>query len=292
MFRGSIVALITPMDRRGKICPISLKRLIDYHIKSGTSAIVISGTTGESATLTDKERHNVILLTLELADNRIPVIAGTGSCSTSKGVILTQNLENTGLSGCLTITPYYNCPTQEGLYHHFREIATSTNLPQILYNIPSRTGTDLLPVTIQKLAQIKNIVGIKEATGDLSRVSQLKSLIKSDFILLSGHDSSALDFMQLGGHGVVSVTSNIAASEMFNLCDLAKKNKFLQARSLNERLSCLYKKLFIEPNPIPVKWAAKRLGLIETDMLRLPMTPLTQSSCMVLERALQTAGLL
>ena len=292
MFTGSIVALVTPMDDKGNVCRASLKKLIDYHVASGTSAIVSVGTTGESATLSHEEHRDVVLLTLELADGRIPVIAGTGANATAEGISLTRDFENSGVVGCLTVTPYYNRPTQEGLYQHFKTIAESTDLPQILYNVPSRTGCDMLPETVGRLAKIKNIVGIKEATGNLSRVSQIQELVDDDFILVSGDDATALDFMHLGGHGIISVTANIAAREMAELCALAKAGNFAEARRLNQRLMPLHQKLFVEPNPIPVKWAVKRLGLIATDTMRLPMTPLTEAGRPVVEQALQKAGLL
>ncbi|WP_437609851.1 4-hydroxy-tetrahydrodipicolinate synthase [Erwinia sp. V71] len=292
MFTGSIVALVTPMDDKGNVCRASLKKLIDYHVASGTSAIVSVGTTGESATLSHEEHGDVVMLTLELADGRIPIIAGTGANATAEGISLTKRFEKSGVVGCLTVTPYYNRPTQEGLYQHFKAIAESTDLPQMLYNVPSRTGCDMLPETVGRLAKIKNIIGIKEATGNLSRVSQIQELVDEDFVIVSGDDASALDLMQLGGRGVISVTANIAAKEMARLCELAQQGNFAEARRLNQRLMHLHQKLFVEPNPIPVKWAAKQLGLIATDTLRLPMTPFTDANKPVVEQALKEAGLL
>ncbi|MBA0205176.1 4-hydroxy-tetrahydrodipicolinate synthase [Pectobacterium aroidearum] len=292
MFTGSIVALVTPMDAKGAVDRASLKKLIDYHVASGTSAIVSVGTTGESATLSHDEHGDVVMLTLELSDGRIPVIAGTGANATAEGVSLTKRFHSTGVVGCLTVTPYYNKPTQEGLYQHFKAIAEHTDLPQILYNVPSRTGCDMLPETVARLSEVKNIVAIKEATGNLSRVSQIQELVSEDFILLSGDDASGLDFMQLGGKGVISVTANIAAREMAELCKLAAQGNFVEARRLNQRLMPLHQKLFVEPNPIPVKWACKELGLMATDTLRLPMTPLTDSGRTVMGQALKQAGLL
>lgn len=292
MFKGSIVALITPMNEKGIVCYSSLKKLINYHVKSGTSAIVSLGTTGESATLTYQERCHVVELVLKFSQGRIPIIVGTGVNSTSEGVSVTKSFENSGVSACLSVTPYYNCPTQEGLYQHFRIIAENTNLPQILYNVPSRTGVDLLPKTIARLSNIKNIIGIKEATGDLLRITEIKKLVEEDFILLSGDDSTALDFMELGGCGVISVTANIAAYQMAKLCDFVNQGNMKQAHFLNQKLMDLHQKLFIEPNPIPVKWAAKELGLIESDMLRLPMTPLTKINCAVVQQAMEDANLL
>lgn len=292
MFTGSIVALVTPMDEKGNVCRSSLKKLIDYHIASGTSAIVSVGTTGESATLSHDEHGDVVMLTLELADGRIPVIAGTGANATSEAISLTKRFHNSGIVGCLTVTPYYNRPTQEGLFQHFEAIAQSTDLPQMLYNVPSRTGCDMLPETVARLSRVKNIVGIKEATGNLMRVNQIKELVADDFILVSGDDASSLDFMQLGGHGVISVTANVAAREMAEMCKLAANGQFAQAREINQRLMPLHNKLFVEPNPIPVKWACRELGLVATDTLRLPMTPLTDESRPVIISALKHAGLL
>ncbi|MFU0870946.1 4-hydroxy-tetrahydrodipicolinate synthase [Kluyvera sichuanensis] len=292
MFTGSIVALVTPMDEKGNVDRSSLKKLIDYHVASGTSAIVSVGTTGESATLSHEEHGDVVMTTLELADGRIPVIAGTGANATAEAISLTQRFNNTGVVGCLTVTPYYNRPTQEGLFQHFKTIAEHTDLPQILYNVPSRTGCDMLPETVGRLAKIKNIIAIKEATGNLSRVHQIKELVSDDFILLSGDDATGLDFMQLGGHGVISVTANVAARDMAEMCRLAADGQFEQARIINQRLMPLHNKLFVEPNPIPVKWACKELGLVATDTMRLPMTPITDHGRDVVASALKHAGLL
>uniref|UniRef100_T1HE09 4-hydroxy-2-oxoglutarate aldolase, mitochondrial n=2 Tax=cellular organisms TaxID=131567 RepID=T1HE09_RHOPR len=279
------------MDDNGAVDRASLKKLVDYHVASGTVAIVSVGTTGESATLSHDEHGDVVVMTLELADGRIPVIAGTGANATSEAISLTKRFHGTGVVGCLTVTPYYNRPTQEGLFQHFKAIAEHTDLPQILYNVPSRTGCDMLPETIARLSEVKNIVAVKEATGNLSRVSQIQELVDDKFILLSGDDASSLDFMQLGGRGVISVTANIAAWEMAQLCALAAQGDFAAARRLNQRLMPLHQKLFVEPNPIPVKWACKALGLMATDTLRLPMTPLTDTGQAVMERALKQAGL-
>lgn len=292
MFTGSIVALVTPMDDKGNVCRSSLKKLIDYHVANGTSAIVSVGTTGESATLSHDEHGDVVMMTVELADGRIPVIAGTGANATAEAISLTQRFNNSGVVGCLTVTPYYNRPTQEGLFQHFKAIAEHTDLPQILYNVPSRTGCDMLPETVGRLSKVKNIIAIKEATGNLSRVHQIKELVSDDFILLSGDDATCLDFMQLGGHGVISVTTNIAARDMAEMCKLAAAGQFSEARVINQRLMPLHNKLFVEPNPIPVKWACKELGLVATDTLRLPMTPITSQGRDIVAAALKHAGLL
>lgn len=292
MFTGSIVALVTPMHANGEVDQHSLKKLVEYHINSGTAGIVSVGTTGESATLNHQEHADVVKMTLDFADGRIPIIAGTGANSTAEAISLTKSLDKTGIVACLSVTPYYNKPTQEGLFQHYKAIAEHTEIPQILYNVPGRTGCDLLPETVARLAEIENIVGIKDATGNLSRVSQTQALISSEFCYLSGDDATALDFLQLGGHGVISVTANIAAKEMVELCLLAKEQQFAQARILNQRLMPLHRNLFIESNPIPVKWACKRLELIASDVMRLPMTTLSNSAQPIVEKALKQAGLL
>ncbi|MDE1477004.1 4-hydroxy-tetrahydrodipicolinate synthase [Xenorhabdus bovienii] len=292
-FTGSMVAMVTPMNSNGQIDKTSLKKLIDYHIASGTSSIISVGTTGECATLNQDEHVDVVLTTLELADGRIPVIAGTGANATAEAISLTRRFENTGIAGCLSVTPYYNRPSQEGLYQHYKAIADNTDLPQILYNVPSRTACDLLPSTVARLAKLENIVAIKEATGNLSRVSQIQELVNDEnFILLSGDDASFLDFVQLGGKGVISVTANVAAAEMAQIYELAQKGEFVKARSLNNRLMELHHQLFVEPSPTPAKWACRKLGLIADDTLRLPMIPLTQAGQVSVNNALKLAGLL
>ncbi|XBC44731.1 MAG: 4-hydroxy-tetrahydrodipicolinate synthase [Buchnera aphidicola (Schlechtendalia chinensis)] len=287
MFKGSIVALITPMDKRGNICQNSLKKLIQYHITSGTKAIVSVGTTGESATLSQEEHIEVVMLSVKMSKKRIPIIAGTGSNATSEAILLTKKFKSSGVSACLTVTPYYNRPTQKGLYEHFKAIAKNTDLPQILYNVPIRTGCDLMPKTIVKLSKFHNIIGVKEATGDLSRVQKIKRLVHKNFLLISGDDATALDFMQLGGQGVISVTANIAAQEMTKICNFALSNDFESARILNDNLMSLHHNLFKEPNPIPVKWIAKKMGLIKTDTLRLPLTPISRKVRLILEKSLK-----
>lgn len=292
MFTGSIVALITPMNERGFVDKISLKKLVDYHVMNGTSAIVSVGTTGEMSGLTHEEHVSVVMWTIEFSDGRLPIIAGTGANSTSEAVLLTNRFNNSSVAACLSVTPYYNRPNQEGLFQHFKAISESTTLPQILYNVPVRTGCDILPTTVARLSKIKNIIGIKEATGNLNRVNQLKQLVHKDFVLLSGDDLSALDFMQLGGDGVISVTANVAAKEMAILCHLANKKDFSHAHCVNQRLLPVHNALFLDSNPIPVKRACKELGLIFHDTLRLPMTPLSSVQCRVLKQALIDSGLL
>lgn len=292
MFAGSIVALITPMNEKGTVDRKSLKKLVDHHVMNGTSAIVSVGTTGEMSGLTHDEHVDVVMWTLEFSDGRLPIIAGTGANSTSEAILLTKRFNNSNVAACLSVTPYYNRPNQEGLFRHFQAISESTILPQILYNVPVRTGCDMLPNTVARLSKIKNIVGIKEATGNLNRVNQLKQLVRKDFILLSGDDVSALDFIQLGGHGVISVTANIAAKEMSTLCKLASKNDFLNAQRINQRLLPVHQALFLDSNPIPVKWACKALGLISNDSLRLPMTSLSNIKRNILKKVLINSGFL
>lgn len=292
MLTGSIVAVITPMDDKGAVDKKSLKKLVDYHIESGTTAIVSVGTTGESATLCHKEHVDVIKLTLDYADGRIPVIAGTGANATSEAISLTEQLTNTGVAACLTVTPYYNKPTQEGLYQHFKHIAENTELPQILYNVPGRTCCDLQVDTVAKLAQIPNIIGLKDATGDLSRVYKTRQLVGDRFLLLSGDDATFLDFMLLGGNGVISVTANIAAKQMATIAQLVSQNRIQEARAINDKLAPLHQKLFVESNPIPVKWACEQIGLIDNSTLRLPLTPLTDQGKSIVRQALQFAELI
>ncbi|UAJ65534.1 4-hydroxy-tetrahydrodipicolinate synthase [Candidatus Schneideria nysicola] len=292
MFTGSIVALITPMDDKGNLDKDSLKKLVDYHIYNNTSAIVAVGTTGETSTLSYEEHNNMVMWTLEFSQGKIPVIAGTGANSTAEAISLACRFNNSGVVGCLSVTPYYNRPSQEGIFQHFKAIAESTELPQILYNVPIRTGCDILPHTVARLAKIKNIIGIKEATGDLSRVSQIQELVHKDFILLSGDDATALDFIQLGGKGIISVTANIAAKQMSDICLLASKGQFTTARSINRKLMLLHHKLFVEPNPAPVKWVCKILGLIKNDYVRLPMIPLSAHGISILKKICIEAGLI
>lgn len=290
--RGSIVALITPMNVKGQVDTASLKKIVDYHVDNGTNAIASAGTTGELATLNNKEHLDTILRTLEYADNRIPVIATSSSSSTKQAIVIIKSLEKTNVIASLISTPHYIKPSQEGLYQHFRAIAEQTNLPQILYNIPSRTGCDLLPETISRLATLDNFIAVKEATGDLRRINRIRKLIKNkNFILLSGDDITALEFIQLGGHGVISVTANIAAKLMSEICKLALANNYTKAHKLNDRLIELHNQLFIEPNPVPIKWACCQLGLIESDTVRSPLIPLTLKGQVAVKKALKIAGL-
>ncbi|EGU44964.1 dihydrodipicolinate synthase [Vibrio ichthyoenteri ATCC 700023] len=289
MFSGSIVALITPFNLDGEVDYVSLKKLVDYHVAAGTDGIVAVGTTGESSTLTIEEHVKVVSKTVEFAEGRIPVIAGTGANATHESVTFSRLLNNSGIAGCLSVTPYYNKPTQEGLYLHYKAIAEESDLPQILYNVPGRTAVDLLPETVARLAEIDNIVALKDATGDLSRIAKHRELCGEDFILLSGDDATGLDFVRLGGQGVISVTNNIAAQDMATMFRLAQEGRFEEAEVINQRLMPLHKKLFIESNPIPVKWAAHKLGLIEYSGLRLPLTELAEASRPIVAQAMSEA---
>ncbi|ABR73399.1 4-hydroxy-tetrahydrodipicolinate synthase [Actinobacillus succinogenes] len=292
LFSGSIVALITPMDNHGEVDYDELKKLVEFHINAGTNAIVSVGTTGESATLSIDENVKTILKTVEFAAGRIPVIAGTGANATSEAITMTKLLRDSGVAGCLSVVPYYNKPTQEGMYQHFKAIAECTDLPQILYNVPGRTGSDMKPETVARLAKIPNIVAIKEATGDVSRVKQIKELAGEDFIFLSGDDATGLESIKLGGQGVISVTNNLAAADMAKMCEFALSGNFEEAEKINQRLMPLHRDLFIEGNPIPVKWAAYKIGLIKDPFLRLPLTVLSEQAQPKVLEALKIAGLI
>lgn len=291
LFHGSIVALITPMTH-GEVNFSELQKLVEYHIQAGTHAIVSVGTTGENTTLSIDENVKVIKKTVEFADGRIPVIAGTGSNATSEAIIMTKLLANSGVAGCLSVAPYYNKPTQEGLYLHYKAIAESTDLPQILYNVPGRTASDIKPETVGRLAEIPNIVGIKEATGELERFTKIRELAGEDFIMLSGDDATALEAVKLGSRGVISVTANVAAADMAKMYNLALAGKFEEAEAINTRLNALHHDLFVEANPIPVKWAAYKLGLVSEPNLRLPLTTLSEGAQPAVLNALKQAGLL
>ncbi|HIF9539439.1 4-hydroxy-tetrahydrodipicolinate synthase [Photobacterium damselae] len=292
MFSGSIVALITPLDAAGEVDYDNLRSLVEYHIAAGTTAIVAVGTTGESATLTVDEHIKVVLKTIEFANGRIPVIAGSGANATHEAVTMVKLFAGTGVAACLSVTPYYNKPTQEGLYQHYKAIAEATEIPQILYNVPGRTGVDLLPETVARLAKLDNIIGIKDATADLARVKKTRELCGPDFIQLSGDDATGIEFMAEGGHGVISVTSNIAAKEMAAMYQFALDGDFEQAQHINQQLMPLHEKLFVEANPIPVKWAALQLGMINNGTLRLPLTELSATAQPVVKQALKDANLL
>ena len=287
MITGSIVALVTPMHPDGAIDWSAFARLIEYHIESGTAGLGVVGTTGESPTLTVPEHCEVIRFAVEQAGGRIPVVAGTGGNSTHEAIELTVSAAEAGADYSLSVTPYYNKPTQQGLFEHFQAVARSVNLPIILYNVPGRTGCDLLNDTVVKLSQIDNIVAIKDATGDVARVAALIEAVPDGFAVFSGDDATALELMRRGGHGNVSVTANIAARDMAAMCNLALTGEWEAAAEINARLSELNDLLFIEANPIPVKWVMAQRGMIE-DGIRLPLTPLSEPCRGDLERALET----
>lgn len=292
MFRGSMVALVTPMFADGSVDYESLAGLVDFHVENGTSAIISMGTTGESATLDMPEHCEVIRRTIELARGRIPVIAGTGANSTSEAILLTQCAYESGADACLLVTPYYNKPTQEGLYLHHKKIAETVSIPQILYNVPGRTACDMLADTVARLADVPNIVGIKEATGDMNRLHEIQSKVAdSNFELFSGDDATGTEFMLQGGHGVISVTTNVAPKAMADMCEAALAGDRKTAEFLNQSLMGLHKNLFLEANPIPVKWALAEMGMIPGG-IRLPLTPLNESCHQAVRDALKQAGII
>jgi 4-hydroxy-tetrahydrodipicolinate synthase len=284
-----MVALVTPMHADGSLDRAALRRLVDFHVENGTTAIVSVGTTGESPTLPTDEHCEVIRLTVEYAAKRVPVIAGTGSNSTAEAIELTQCAKQSGAAACLLVTPYYNKPTQEGLYLHHKAVAEAADIPQILYNVPGRTAVDMQPATVARLAQVKNIIGIKEATGSLERAQEILKLVPKSFELYSGDDATALDFLLLGGHGVISVTNNVVPRAMADMCNAALAGDADRARAINAPLMGLHRDLFIEANPIPVKWALAQMKLIE-DGIRLPLTPLSAAHHETLRVAMRAAG--
>ena len=291
MFQGSMVALVTPMHENGDVDAQSLQKLIDFHIDNGTSAIVSMGTTGESATLDTKEHCAVIRQTVEYVNKRIPVIAGTGANSTSEAIELTQCAMESGADACLLVTPYYNKPTQHGLIKHHQVIADKVAIPQILYNVPGRTACDMLPETIAELATVPNIIGVKEATGDLSRLSRILELCGDKMDVYSGDDATGTDFMLQGGKGVISVTTNVAPRLMADMCEAALAGNAEKAHNINRPLELLHDRLFLEANPIPVKWALAEMGMIGSG-IRLPLTVLSEQYHEPVREALRQAGLL
>ncbi|MFD2166909.1 4-hydroxy-tetrahydrodipicolinate synthase [Thalassotalea euphylliae] len=287
MFEGSLVALITPFSNNGEIDFPQLAKLIEWHIKSGTSGIVIAGTTGESATLSIQEKVSLAKFTAEQVRGRTAVLAGNGSNCTRTAIELTKQLNDTGIDGLLTVTPYYNKPTPEGLYAHFTAIAKATELPIILYNVPSRTHCDMNIDVVAKLSELNNVVGIKDATADLERVALYHEKCSQPFTLLSGDDETGVEFCKLGGNGVISVTANVVPKAMADIQTLLKEQQYVEAQALDNMLSALHNNLFVESNPIPVKWAMQYLGQIAADSLRLPLTPLSEAGKTLLTPILQ-----
>ena len=290
MITGSIVALVTPMSPNGEVDSEALSKLIEYHIDSGTSALGIAGTTGESATLTTKEHADVIRFAVECAADRIPVIAGTGSNSTHEAIELTVAAAEAGAHSVLLVTPYYNRPPQEGLFQHFCQVAGSVNIPIILYNVPGRTGVDLSNDTVMRLSEVGNINGLKDATGDVARGADLIARLPDTFAVYSGDDATALELMRHGAKGNVSVTANIAAAQVAAVCRLALAGDFPAAAAIDSQLSALNDALFIESNPVPVKWAMAELGMVQ-EGIRLPLVTLSSDHHAALRAAMQQAGL-
>lgn len=290
MFQGSMVALVTPMHSNGSVDKKALHDLVEWHIAAHTDALVVVGTTGEATTLTPEEQYDVISSVVQQVAKRIPVIAGTGSNSTQHTIELTQHAQKAGADAVLIVTPYYNKPSQQGLYEHYKLIAETVSIPIILYNVPGRTACDMLPETVARLAKIKNIIGIKEATGKLERATEIRKLCGNEFEIYSGDDATALDLMFLGAKGVISVTSNIAPKEMHEMCAAALSGDKATATRINTQLMPLHIKLFLEANPIPVKWALHQLGKIGLG-IRLPLTVLDEKFHNELKEAMHAAGI-
>ena len=291
MFKGSLVALVTPMSSDGSVDYAQLEALIEFHVEQGSNALVIAGTTGESATLTPEEHCALLNRSYEIINQRLPMIAGTGANSTVEAIELTQCAKKARADASLQVTPYYNKPTQRGLILHHQAIAEAVDIPQILYNVPGRTCCDMQAETVAELANTANIVGIKEATGSMQRLADIKNLVSDDFALLTGDDSTTCDFVLNGGHGAISVTANVVPAKMAAMCRLAYQGKELEARNIDTEIADLHRLLFIESNPIPVKWAVAQMGFGEVNM-RLPMTVLSEEYHEPLRQALIASGAL
>ncbi|MCP4878383.1 MAG: 4-hydroxy-tetrahydrodipicolinate synthase [Gammaproteobacteria bacterium] len=291
MFKGSIVALVTPMLDNGDVDFTQLEALIDFHVREGTQAIVIAGTTGESATLSPGEHCNLLQKSYEIINQRLPMIAGTGANSTTEAIELTKCARTSRAEAALLVTPYYNKPTQKGLILHYQAIAEAVDIPQILYNVPGRTACDMQADTVAELARVGNIVGIKEATGSMERLADIKRQVGDHFALLTGDDSTTCEFILNGGHGAISVTANVVPAKMSNMCRLALQGNADEARAADAEIAELHHLLFIESNPIPVKWAVSQMGYGELN-LRLPMTVLDEKHQAPLRQALISSGAL
>jgi len=294
MITGSLVAIVTPMKPAGEQdAPLDLaafRRLIDWHVEEGTDGIVVVGTTGESPTVDVDEHKELIRLAVQHSRGRIPIIAGTGGNSTAEAIELTESAKKNGATACLSVVPYYNKPTQEGLYRHFKKIAETVALPMILYNVPGRTVADLQNDTVLRLAQVPGIIGIKDATANIERGTDLIKRLPRNFAIYSGEDATALALILLGGHGVISVTANVAPKLMHQMCAAALVGDVKRAREINLRLLPLHQRLFVEANPIPVKWALSQMGLTEYG-LRLPLSPLSERFHQTVREALHEAGI-
>ena len=275
MFKGSLVAIVTPMHEDGSLDLKSFRALIDFHVEQGTDGIVVVGTTGESPTVNFKEHHLLISTAVKHAAGRIPIVAGTGANSTTEAIDLSAYAKDAGADASLSVVPYYNKPTQEGLYQHYKSIAEAVDIPQIIYNVPGRTVVDINNDTVLRLSQISNIIGIKDATGNMGRGFDLLCRVPKDFAVYSGDDASSLAFLLQGGHGTISVTANVAPKLVHEMCVAVFEGELTTARSINSKLLRLHFDLFVEANPIPVKWAVAQMGLMETG-LRLPLTNLSE----------------
>ena len=289
MFQGSLVALVTPFDGNNRVDYTSLKRLVDFHVEQGSAGLVIAGTTGESPTLERSEHIELIGRSIEIASGRIPIVAGTGSNSTSQSVDLTIAVADPGLAAYMVVVPYYNKPTQEGIFRHYSAIADAAEKPVLMYNVPGRTVADMLPETVGRLARHGNIFGLKEATGDIDRLKQIQAVVDETFMLYSGDDFTLRPFIEQGGHGVVTVSGNVVPRQVATLCKLAREGKATEARALDDTLQPLNKALFSESNPIPVKWAVSKMGLIAPH-IRLPLTPFSEQYHAAMLSAMRTAG--
>lgn len=289
MLTGSLVAIATPMHEDGRLDLARFRSLIDFHVNEGTDGIVVVGTTGESPTVDFDEHKELIKVAVDHAGGRIPIIAGTGGNSTTEAIELTESAKKAGAASCLSVVPYYNRPTQEGLYRHFRKIAESVDIPLILYNVPGRTVADMSNDTTIRLSEVPGVIGIKDATANIERATDLVKRAPAGFAIYSGEDSTALAVILLGGHGVISVTANVAPRLMHEMCAAALRGDVKTARDINMRLLGLHQKLFVEANPIPVKWALQQMGLIAGG-LRLPMTQLSEKFHDTVREALREAG--
>ncbi len=290
MFKGSLIALATPFDVDNRVDYGALERLIEFHVSEGSDGLVIAGTTGESATLEKSEHTELIGKAVEIVNGRLPVIAGTGSNSTAQTIQLSMDVGKLRIDAYLLVAPYYNKPTQEGIYQHFSTIADAVDKPVMLYNVPGRTVTDILPETVARLAAHPNIFGIKEATGDMQRLSQIQHLVPEDFMLYSGDDFTTLEFIENGGNGVVTVSGNVAPRLMADMCRAALAGEREKAQQLDDKLQPLNKAMFLESNPIPVKWALAEMGLISPG-IRLPLTPYSEEYHAEMRQAMANAGI-
>ena len=289
MFQGSLVALVTPFDGNNRVDYTSLKRLIEFHVEQGSSGLVIAGTTGESPTLKRSEHIELIGRSIEIAAGRLPIIAGTGSNSTFQSIELSRAVTDPGIAAYMAVVPYYNKPTQEGIFLHYSAIADAIDKPLLMYNVPGRTVADMLPETVGRLAKHDNIFGLKEATGDIDRLKQIQDVVDDRFRLYSGDDFTLRPFIEQGGHGVITVSGNVVPRQVATLCKLAREGKAEEAKALDATLQPLNKLLFVESNPIPVKWAVSEMGLISPH-IRLPLTPYSEQYHENMLSAMRTAG--